>query len=791
MNKTILHYSVLLYLLSVNLLHAQLVSEDWQLVSLGEGIGSHLIETIDLNNDNIDEIILVGQNGGIKLEYNYNKYMITGYTDIHNNHSAYHSGDITCATLYNDGTNFKLLMIALDGLAQIYDANSFELLFEYKIDKIDSRVPNSCQVVDLDFDGNMEIIVIGSDFLTILNETNFEELYFSEQMGSIRRSIGGDYLEVGNIDSDKNPEIICGDGSIFDFHKLEIENKFDLKYPYYVSDVTLIDINNDGLKEMLFYSNYKITALSSNLTDTLFQIETGRVTSIKYENIDDDIENELVVGVQDGINIYDLNPLQLKTELSGHTRECVSNFAMGDVDGDGDTEVVFGIGVCSTGKDHLLITNFNTNELEWKNTELYGFFNVSTYSKTPDRIYCSSSHFLFEFSNLSDSISFLYPDMNNSYLHTHDIFSFEEPNDSILIVGNSEYFDIIDLKLMSSRKILVQDGYSKRVYTLIAEDVDLDDSIEVVIGTRSGYLIGYNLISANKEFLIPSEKTKVSTIYDIVLGGIQKQDKNNIYFSGTSYTDGGNTLIGVVGCLDLSTLTIEWTKVIGETYTANLTLYDLDQDGINELYVGTNDKKVIQFDLTNSEFTTFYNADFSISNVEFKNIDSHPDIEMILFGEKLAVYDIKNFNEKFSSKNFSSNHAFNDLLINDYDNDGFMNLVVSNYFGIFAFKSLEKVNNETSISSGETISNRFYLHQNYPNPFNPITKIRYGIPHFSNVKISIYDILGNLASILINKPHKSGEYEIEFDGSKLSSGVYYYRLISDNTVITNKLLLLK
>lgn len=102
---------------------------------------------------------------------------------------------------------------------------------------------------------------------------------------------------------------------------------------------------------------------------------------------------------------------------------------------------------------------------------------------------------------------------------------------------------------------------------------------------------------------------------------------------------------------------------------------------------------------------------------------------------------------------------------------------------------------DTTVTSieikNENISSNYLLKQNYPNPFNPKTNIVYEVPNESNVEISIYDILGNQIEVLINKVHSSGIYNIDFDGSKLSGGVYFYRLISANFVSTKKLLLLK
>jgi hypothetical protein len=91
----------------------------------------------------------------------------------------------------------------------------------------------------------------------------------------------------------------------------------------------------------------------------------------------------------------------------------------------------------------------------------------------------------------------------------------------------------------------------------------------------------------------------------------------------------------------------------------------------------------------------------------------------------------------------------------------------------------------------------FSLSQNYPNPFNPSTKIKFTIPDFGFTTLKIYDVLGNEITILVNEEKQPGEYEVEFsvgsfgDGSKLSSGVYFYQLRSGGFVKTNKMILMK
>ena len=97
--------------------------------------------------------------------------------------------------------------------------------------------------------------------------------------------------------------------------------------------------------------------------------------------------------------------------------------------------------------------------------------------------------------------------------------------------------------------------------------------------------------------------------------------------------------------------------------------------------------------------------------------------------------------------------------------------------------------------SGE-IPNSFKLEQNYPNPFNPITKIRFNIPPLEGargriVKLVIFDILGRKVEILINEQLKPGIYEVDFDADGLSSGVYFYALITNDFSEIKRMMLIK
>ena len=83
-------------------------------------------------------------------------------------------------------------------------------------------------------------------------------------------------------------------------------------------------------------------------------------------------------------------------------------------------------------------------------------------------------------------------------------------------------------------------------------------------------------------------------------------------------------------------------------------------------------------------------------------------------------------------------------------------------------------NNKYILSTNNPVV--FKLYDNYPNPFNPLTQIKFDIPKQSNVTIKVFDILGKEVMTLVNEIKEAGYHSINFDGSNISSGVYFYRI---------------
>jgi hypothetical protein len=85
----------------------------------------------------------------------------------------------------------------------------------------------------------------------------------------------------------------------------------------------------------------------------------------------------------------------------------------------------------------------------------------------------------------------------------------------------------------------------------------------------------------------------------------------------------------------------------------------------------------------------------------------------------------------------------------------------------------------------------FKLRQNYPNPFNPMTTIEFEVEKLTPVRLSVYDALGKTVAILADQSYASGRYTLTFSATNLPSGVYFYRLDTDEVSETKTMVLLK
>lgn len=113
----------------------------------------------------------------------------------------------------------------------------------------------------------------------------------------------------------------------------------------------------------------------------------------------------------------------------------------------------------------------------------------------------------------------------------------------------------------------------------------------------------------------------------------------------------------------------------------------------------------------------------------------------------------------------------------------------SDYMGIDAINIFR--NTTGIIGNNNNVPATYSLNQNYPNPFNPSTTFTFALPKSGNTKLAVYDVLGNEVEVISNELRQAGTYTVDFNASKLSSGVYFYTLTSGDFKQTKKMTLIK
>ena len=96
----------------------------------------------------------------------------------------------------------------------------------------------------------------------------------------------------------------------------------------------------------------------------------------------------------------------------------------------------------------------------------------------------------------------------------------------------------------------------------------------------------------------------------------------------------------------------------------------------------------------------------------------------------------------------------------------------------------------SSIDNEQFTIDNYELHQNYPNPFNPETMISYSLQNNAQIKLKVFDVAGREVCDLVDQKQNKGLHQVSFNGSDLTSGIYFYRLSVDGKVVSSKKMML-
>jgi len=235
---------------------------------------------------------------------------------------------------------------------------------------------------------------------------------------------------------------------------------------------------------------------------------------------------------------------------------------------------------------------------------------------------------------------------------------------------------------------------------------------------------------------------------------------------------------------------------------------DINNDGIPDVVCanssGSSFSVVLCDSAGNLSSPTNYSTGSFPLSVDLGDVDGDLDLDIVtsnFSGANFTLYENDGTGIFINRNDLPSNLAGSCAVFHDRDNDGDMDMT-----GIDEREDLLILftnSGVTDIKSEGTSPENFILYQNFPNPFNPSTKIKFTIPaspirqltdspkERTFVELKIYDVLGNEIATLVNEEKQAGEYEVEFSGDGLSSGMYFYTLQAGNYSETKKMILLR
>ena len=342
-------------------------------------------------------------------------------------------------------------------------------------------------------------------------------------------------------------------------------------------------------------------------------------------------------------------------------------------------------------------------------------------------------------------------------------------------------------------------------------DIDSDNDTDILFYSNPYLFWGYIKNDNNNNFSEPVYYALDYAPGGITCGDMNGDERDDVIICGENIDIWFNYETGLE--YKIAAEVTNWASCVSVT--------DIDYDGDNDIIASDwgmagSPKKIMaysndgggNFEMTYSEFIDEAMAEIFVTDL---NNDNYPDViynVSIYYPnseyELYHTYILYNNQDGtfappvnyYTGINSHRSHAA------DLDGNGLKDIITLNYdfFKSSGYATMHILfqdslgnfveDSQTSIETAPLINN-FTLYQNYPNPFNPVTSIKFALAKTADVKLSVYNISGQLVSQLANGTMNAGIHAVDFDGSKLNSGVYYYTLEVDGRAMTRRMVLMK
>lgn len=671
----------------------------WQYGMFGTSIGHAGLRVSDLDGDGIPEIIASASGGGFG---DNTFWYILRHTTDGTYDQVYRSENygvtivrLTLADLTGDGKD-DIIVALSDGTIHVYDAPTRQ-----EIKTVKAAAPLSAMALgDIDGDGKREIIT-----------SNGTGVFVYSVAGELKWSLpnaGGTSIAVGNVDGDPAFEIVTtthgGKGYVIDGVSKTVEWEYVNGFG---AQVALGDLDADGMQEIVGASGWqKITIFDADRKTPVWEITTAQdIGTLLVADADGDGVPEIIYGDGQWGKIHAVDAQTRKDKWSLNNPEHgVSGIALGDADLDGKVEVLWGAGGSSTGPDHLYITDPLTDTIKWQSPDIDGPLSALSVGDVDgdgeDEIVMVSNR---SNSGYDEGIIFIFNARTHA-LKFHNklgimdwmgvrsvrIGDVDGDGKAEFIVTTANIYDgVIQVYDGATHTLKRQSArYNGNFFSALAiGDVDNDGKVEIVAGqgrehtgATGTYLIVFDGATLQEKWRSVDLGAYWGSVYDIKLADLDSDGHPEIIASV-----GGNS-----GRLIVFDGVTHDLKLMLEHPARALEVADIDGDGALEILVGREDGKIDVFD--GKKFTVKNTVStFSTDPIDALRVASLSGTGsgdwLLTSGRHLTILKGQGQGLKWRSGDLSGSLGlYNHLNVRDTNGDGRMEIFLGSDLAIYEFE---------------------------------------------------------------------------------------------------------
>jgi chitodextrinase len=314
--------------------------------------------------------------------------------------------------------------------------------------------------------------------------------------------------------------------------------------------------------------------------------------------------------------------------------------------------------------------------------------------------------------------------------------------------------------------------------SVIAGDFDGDGDIDLAAANYDSHTVSILLNNGSGTFTQSSSPGVESNPCSVTAGDFEGDGDIDLAVANI-----GSNTVSILLNNGSGTFTQNSTPGV-ETFPVSVIAGDFDGDGDIDLATANRSSNTVSILLNNGSGTFTQSSTPGVGSVPVSVVegdfdgDGDIDLTAVSVNDSSVSILLNNGSGTFTQSSTPSvGSSPYSVTAGDFDGDGDIDLAVTNE-GSNTISILLNVDPTGVGNTRIAIPTYFDLAQNYPNPFNPATVIKYQLPAFSTVRLSVYDILGREVATLVDGVKEAGFYTATFDGSKVASGIYFTRLVA-------------